>query len=430
MADQSAAVVADRISGAPLIVLTLRGAVVGLAAGAGAAAYIWVEHGLSHALWHGLPALFGAADAQWWLVLGLPILGGLLTWAAMRLPGRGGHSPLAGLALDIGPDRLASVLLAALASLAFGAVLGPEAPLVAIGTAAGAALVRSAQPASRQVMMIVGAMAAVGAVLGNPVVTMVLLLELTLAAGTRLATPAVLLPSLAGLGSGYLLQVGVAQWTGLGAVRLSLPGLAAYPDVAVVDLLTAVPLAIVVAILALLARLGGLRLEQGAHRAPLVWLLVAGAVTGLAALGGAALTGTGTELVLFAGQASMTDYLALGSAATALIVLAAKFVAYVACLGGGFRGGALFPAISIGTLLAVSAALVVPGTAVAPLAAVAIAAATAAGMRLPFTAVLLGALLTASAGPATAVLAIVGAIVGMLLRLAAEFRMPAVASGH
>lgn len=74
-------------------------------------------------------------------------------------------------------------MLAAVAGLSFGAVLGPEAPLIAIGTAAGAVVVRDSASPARQVMMIVGGMAAVGAIFGNPVVTAILLLEMATVAG-------------------------------------------------------------------------------------------------------------------------------------------------------------------------------------------------------------------------------------------------------
>ena len=147
--------------------LSVLAMVVGLLAGAGASAYVAVQHHLTHFLWVGVPEALGLEAAPWWLVLTLPVVGGALTWGAMQLPGHGGHSPLDGLRLDIGPHQVASVLLAALASLSFGAVLGPEAPLVAIGTAVGAAVLRSPQHPARQVMMIVGAMAGAGAVLGN-----------------------------------------------------------------------------------------------------------------------------------------------------------------------------------------------------------------------------------------------------------------------
>jgi H+/Cl- antiporter ClcA len=400
---------------------------VGIAAGAAASGFVAVQHHLTHWLWHDLPSLAGFAEAPWWMVLLLPVTGGLLTFAAMRLPGGGGHSPLAGLAMNIGPKEIGSALLAALASLAFGAVLGPEAPLMAVGTAMGALAFREEQPAARQVMMIVGAMAAMGAVFGNPLITSILLLEVALAAGTALATPVILLPSLVGLASGYLLQVGVANWTGLGEAQLALPGLAAYPTVRLLDLAVAVPLAMLVSAVTIAARLVALRVDTLARRAPLVTLAGAGAVTGLCALGFMLITGRSADLVLFAGQSAMVQYLGLASLATAGTVLVAKFIAYAVCLGGGFRGGAIFPAIALGTILAVMASAFVGAGPNTALIAAAIAAATAAGMRFPFTSVLLGVLLTIAAGPATTVPAIVGAVVGMLVRLASERKFVALA---
>ena len=403
---------------------------VGLAAGIGASVFVAAQHNLTHWLWNDLPGLLGSHAAPWWMVLTFPVLGGVLTFGATRLPGHGGHSPLAGFAINIGPREVASVLLAALASLAFGAVLGPEAPLMAVGTAIGALAMRRQQPAARQVMMIVGAMCAIGAIFGNPLITTILLLEMALAAGTALARPVILLPCLIGLASSYLLQVGVGDWTGLGATQMSVPGLAAYPSVRLVDLAVAVPLAIGVAVVAVAARLGALGVSTFAKRAPLATLTAAGAVTGLCALGVVLITDRSAELVLFAGQSSMVDYLGLASLGIGVVILAAKFVAYVVCLGGGFRGGPVFPLIALGTILAVLTSPLVGGDRAVPaLVAAAVAAATAAGIRFPFTAVLLGVLLTVSAGPATTVPAIIGAVVGMLVRLAAEQRIPALAPG-
>ncbi len=401
--------------------------VVGLAAGAGASVFVGAQHHLTHWLWHDLPGLLGFEIAPWWLVLLLPVIGGLLVFAALLLPGHGGHSPLDGFALNIGPGEVWSVLLAALASLAFGAVLGPEAPLLAVGTAIGAMAFRKGRPAAQQVMMIVGAMAAVGAIFGNPLITTILLLEVALASGAALATPVILLPSLVGLASGYLLQVGVGNWTGLGATRLGLPGLTEYPNVRLVDLAVAVPLALAVAGVTIAAQLGARQVNRLASRAPLAGLVGAGAVTGLCATIVVLTTGRSAELVVFAGQSAMVEYLGLTAVGTAATILVAKFVAYTACLGGGFRGGALFPAISLGTILAaMTSSLLGPGS-IAALVAAAIGAATSAGMRLPFTAVLLGVLLTISAGPAVTVPAIIGAVVGMLARLVAERRLPSLA---
>ena len=64
-------------------------------------------------------------------------LAGLLTALTIRyLPGNAGHSPALGFMMGGGPPRdrdLTGVILAAFATLSLGAVLGPEAPLIAIG---------------------------------------------------------------------------------------------------------------------------------------------------------------------------------------------------------------------------------------------------------------------------------------------------------
>ena len=90
-----------------------------------------IVHELVHLLWPEHPA--------WWLVLGLPVAGAVVVWVARRfLPGDGGHPPLVGLAGGPTPPRhVPSVVLATLGTLAFGAVLGPEAPILAIGSAVG-----------------------------------------------------------------------------------------------------------------------------------------------------------------------------------------------------------------------------------------------------------------------------------------------------
>ena len=405
--------------------LSLWGVLVGMVAGAGASVFVAAQHHFTHLLWHGLPEALGLPGITWWMALGLPVVGAAITWAAIKLPGHGGHGPMDGLRLDVEPRALASVLLASLASLCFGAVLGPEAPLLAIGTAAGAALLRSPNHSFRAVLTLVGAMAAAGAVLGNPLVTVILLLELALASGTQVARPTVLIPALAGLGGGYLLQVGLGPWTGLGDVELQIQGLTPYPNVRPLDLLLGVVLAAAVATVAVLAqRLAGVVVRAG-RRAPLPTLLASAAVTGLAAAVVMLTTGESPELILFAGQGWMGTYLSLPSFGLAFAVLIGKFVGYVACLGGGFKGGAVFPAFALGAVLASMGSMLLGSQAIPALAATAIAAGAAATMKLPFTGVLLATMLTLAAGPAVTVPAILGAVVGLLTRLAIDNRVPA-----
>src|SRR5262245_2054146 len=100
-------------------------------------------HDVIHVVWEDLPDAFGWTEVAWWYVILVPGLAGLLVAVVARLPGHGGHSPLEGLGVDpVRPIDLPSILLATLASLGLGLVLGPEAPLLALGLGLGAMVVR------------------------------------------------------------------------------------------------------------------------------------------------------------------------------------------------------------------------------------------------------------------------------------------------
>lgn len=399
--------------------------VVGLLAGAGASAFLWVEHKLQNLLWHDLPDWLGQSAAAPWLVVLILILGALIVHAAMRLPGKGGHSPLAGFGMDIGGREIGSVLIAALASLSAGAVIGPEAPLIAVGTALAAMALRRPGRPLQQVMMFVGAMAAVSAIFGNPLVTAVLLLEFALVGGPALASPAVLLSALSGMAASYVLQVGLAGWSGLGQAELGLPGLPSYTSLVPRDALVSIPLAVIVSAVVMAARLAAMEVETIARRRPLPTILAAAVVVAACAIGVDMITDGGLDLVLFSGESAMPQYLAVTSLGTAVVILIGKAVAYIVSLGSGFRGGPIFPAVALGALLATITTLIVPGTSVSALAATSIAAATAGMLGMPFVSLLLGVMLTYPSGGATTILAVVGTVIGMITRLAAQRRIPA-----
>ena len=63
----------------------------------------------------------------------LAVAGVLAAIAIVRLPGHGGHIPYEGIKAGTAqPTELPGTLLAALATLGLGLVLGPEAPLIAL----------------------------------------------------------------------------------------------------------------------------------------------------------------------------------------------------------------------------------------------------------------------------------------------------------
>src|SRR6266702_2617168 len=73
----------------------------------------------------------------WWPLPILGIAGIIVALAIRRLPGNGGHIPAMGLSAGTPPTplELPGILLAGLAGVSFGIVLGPEAPLLALGPA-------------------------------------------------------------------------------------------------------------------------------------------------------------------------------------------------------------------------------------------------------------------------------------------------------
>lgn len=230
------------------------------------------------------------------------------------------------------------------------------------------------------------------------------------------------LPVLIAMGFGYLIQVGVGDWGGVGESKLAVSGLPAYDTVATIDLLLAVVVAIVTGLFAVFAIEAGTSFQKRVKR-PLVGLLVAAVIVAAAAVITRAITGQQVDVILFSGQEATTTVLGITSVGALLVIAVAKTFGYAASLGGGFRGGMVFPAVFLGVVVATGASLLVSGSSVSPLAATGIAAAVAAVMRLPFTAVLLALLLCAEAGLAVTTPAILGAVIGVLLRVVADARL-------
>ena len=85
------------------------------------------------------------AAPLWWPVAPLAASGLVAGLSIRYLPGRGGHSPADGFHAGAAPPvprELPGIVLAALATLCLGAVLGPEAPFIALGAGLAAWTVR------------------------------------------------------------------------------------------------------------------------------------------------------------------------------------------------------------------------------------------------------------------------------------------------
>ena len=371
------------------------GALVGVPAALVGVAFLAIVHELEVWLWHDLPEHLDASTPPWYLVLGIPVVGALVVVAARRLlPGDGGHEPLHGItggATSV--SHAPGIALAAIGSLAFGAVLGPEAPLIALGSAVALVVAREARlgETERAVVSTAGSFSAISALFGGPLVASMLLLESGVGLGARLI-PA-LVPGLVAASIGYLIFIGFGDWGGIEQASLSVPGLPAYDGVHFGDLTLAILLGVAAALLvgvvrrfaADLHRRGPARIGMGAT------LVLGGLAVGALALLADAL-GADSQDVLFSGQDAVPALVAEDSARVVLVLVAAKALAYGVCLGCGFRGGPVFPAIFLGVGLAMLAVIAFD---VSPTLAVAVgtAAGTVAATGLLFSGVLFAAVL-------------------------------------
>ena len=178
-------------------------------------------------------------EPLWWPIPPLMLSGLLVALTIRYLPGTGGHSPADGFNAKAGPPtpiQLPGVILAALTTLSLGAVLGPEAPLIAIGGGLGVCavrLVRRPVPArTTAVVAAAGSFASISTLLGSPLLGAFLLMEASGLGGGMLEI--VLLPGLVAAGVGSVVFIGLGTWTGLGTFSLAIPNLPVFskPDAA------------------------------------------------------------------------------------------------------------------------------------------------------------------------------------------------------
>jgi hypothetical protein len=90
----------------------------------------------------------------------------------------------------------------------------------------------------------------------------------------------------------------------------------------------------------------------------------------------------------------------------------------------------VFPAIAIGTALALAAAALLPGLEVTPAVAMGVAAGTAAVLRAPFSAALLSSVLVGSSAAEVAPLSVLAAAVAVLVVVVLPDPKPVAAPAH
>ena len=306
--EQADATIRSKRYVALLIVVAVVGVVVSLAA------WCFLEgiYQIQQEFYVHLPHAVGYSQGppKWWPLPVLALGALMCALAILRLPGNGGHIPAQGLAMGGGPPGpkvLSGVVLAGLATVGSGLVLGPEAPLIALGSGTAVLAVSLARrDFPSQALMIIaaaGSFSAVSFIFESPLLAAVLLIEATGLGGPRLRV--VVVPGLLAAGIGSLVSLGMGSFTGLntshyalGALPLSEVGHPHFGEFA-----WTIALAIAIAAVTSIVIRGGMHTYRFVSRRRLLLLLPAIAliIGGLAILF-SQITGKSFEEVLFSGQ--------------------------------------------------------------------------------------------------------------------------------
>ncbi len=405
-----------------LVVVAIIGVVVALAA------WCFLEgiYQLQQEFYTHLPHAFGYSSAPKWWPLPVLAIGALITALAItRLPGKGGHIPADGLAAGgpAGPQVLPGVILAGLATIGFGLVLGPEAPLIALGAGLATLLIslsrRETPPQALLVVAAAGSFAALAFIFSSPLIAAVILIEATGLGGPKLRV--ILVPGLLAAGIGTLVSLGMGSFTGLSTSHYALGPLplsaVGHPQLG--EFGWTIALAIVIGVVTHFVMRGGkLTYRFVSSRQMLVLLPAIALVIGGLAIAFSQITDKSVNEVLFSGQDQLPGLVSQAStwsiSALAWLILI-KGLAYSLSLGS-YRGGPTFPALFLGAAGGILASHL-PGFPIQDGVAVGMGAGVVAVLRLPLSAVVLATLLTGNAGPNVEPLIIVGVVVSYIITL-------------
>jgi H+/Cl- antiporter ClcA len=399
----------------------LLSAVVGVVASLVAWGFLTLTPWIQDRVFVDLPDVLGFdRPPRWWPIPVLAAAGLVTAFAITRLPGRGGSVPAEG--IGSGPPTqyidLPGVILAGLATLGLGLVLGPSGPVIAIGAGLGLLVLRlvhnEAPNQALLVMSAAGSCASFAIVFRSPLVSAIVILEAIGLSGPLV--PVVLLPCLIGAGLGSIVYLGLGYVTGL-----SVDAYAQYPlhladmgDLTAVQIAWTIPLAIAAAAVGFAVVTGGRLVVRLVASRSMILLPATGIAVAMLAV---VFTRTGetSYAVLFSGSkalAPVVDGAATIPAATLGWLLLLKGLAWSLSMGA-FRGGGVFPAIFLGTVGGLLADRL-PGLTQGAAVAIVMAAAIVSVMRLPLSSVVIATGLVSSAGAASATLVVISVVVAYI----------------
>src|SRR3990172_9505560 len=153
-------------------------------------AFLGAYSGLRDVVWEEVTVALGVAPYSWYALI-VTTLGGLAVGVLLRIvPGRVGPGPSEGHGIgmeQVPASQASGMVLVSLVSLVAGASLGPEAALLAVALAVGAALAtRPKPPELSRVFGMSGVGSLLSGLLGSPIAPAVMTLEVTQVTGHNL----------------------------------------------------------------------------------------------------------------------------------------------------------------------------------------------------------------------------------------------------
>ncbi len=377
------------------VMLVVFGAIIGVPVAAVSYFFLKLVAEAQQYVFDTLPGELGFdSQPSWWSIPFLA-LSGLIVAASIRyLPGTSGHKPAEGFKTGgpVQPIELPGIILASFATLSLGVVLGPEAPLIAIGSGMGVLAVhlikRDAPQMASVVIGAAGSFAAISTLLGSPLAGAFLMMEAGGLGGALMGM--VLVPGLLAAGIGSLIYIGLDEWTGFGTFSLAVPDIPPVGSPTGYEFLWAIAIGILAAFLGTAIRRLALALQPIVARRSLVLTPLAGVGIGILVLIFVEATDKPSAYVLFSGQDQLPGLIegAASWSVGALILLAAcKGLAYSLALSG-FRGGPVFPGMFVGAVVGIALSHL-PGLSMIAGAAMGIGAMTVAMLGLPLVSLLL-----------------------------------------
>ena len=401
--------------------LVVFGAIIGVPVAAVAYFFLKLVAETQHYVFETLPGELGFDSQPSWWSIPLLALSGLIVAASIRfLPGTSGHKPAEGFKTGgpVRPIDLPGIILASFATLSLGVVLGPEAPLIAIGSGMGVLAVhlikRDAPEMASVVIGAAGSFAAISTLLGSPLAGAFLLMEAGGLGGALMSV--VLVPGLLAAGIGSLIYIGLDDWTGFGTFSLAVPDIPPAGSPTGAEFLWAIAIGVLAAILGTIIRRLALALQPIVAERSLVLTPLAGVGIGVLVLIFVEATDKSSANVLFSGQdqlPALIEGAATWSVGALLLLVLCKGLAYSLALSG-FRGGPVFPGMFIGAVGGIALSHL-PGLSMIAGAAMGIGAMTVAMLGLPLVALLLVTLFLQADGLQLTPLVIVAIVVSYIV---------------